>query len=388
MTDHHKFRTVFGVISTLFIGGLTGCATAPEPAEDPIPVAEPAPLVIPEAAKPEPVVLKQDHPRRYVVVKGDTLWGIASRFLRDPWRWPEVWHSNTQVANPHLIYPGDVLMLVYIDGKPAIEVRRNNQQVGRASVDDDGLTGSGSNYKLSPRIRVEELAQAIPTIPLDVIGPFLTRPLVVKKNELEDKPYVVSSDGEHLITGAGNRIYVSDLEESDIADYAVVRRREAYRDPETGRVLGYEAQHVADARVQRFGDPATLLLVSSNREVLNGDRLVPVEGGFGEFSFIPRAPKAEIKGSIVAVVDGVTQIGQYQVVVLNRGLQDDLEPGHVLAVYQQGKRVPDPVGWGSVRLPDEEAGHLMVFRVFDHLSYALVMDATRPMHVADKVTNP
>ena len=321
------------------------------------------------------VVLNPNHPDRYVVVKGDTLWDISARFLRDPWLWPEVWYVNPQIENPHLIYPGDIISLVYVDGQPQLRLQRG----GRPTI------------KLSPRVRAERIDQAIPTIPIDAIKQFLTRPLVVEKDELANAPYIVESADEHLITGAGDRIYVRGIDGEDYRSYNVVRPGDAYVDPDTGEVLGYEALFLADAQVQRFGDPATLKVVRSEREAGIGDRLVPVLNEEIHTTFYPRAPEGSVDGRIISVVDGVSQIGQYAVVTINRGKREGLEPGHVLRVWQAGETIIDQVSArknDKVTLPDEEAGLLLVFRSFDKVSFGLVMEATRPIHVLDKVTNP
>lgn len=323
------------------------------------------------AAEP---VLREDHPERYVVVKGDTLWDISGRFLRDPWLWPEIWHANPEIENPHLIYPGDVITLVYVDGKPQLRVER-----GPATI------------KLSPQARETRLDQAIPTIPLDAIRPFLTEPRIASEAALEAAPYLVRSAGERLIVGAGDRIYVRAIPAADPSRYAVVRQGETYVDPVTEEILGVEALHIGDARLQKTGDPATLLITRSNREALIGDRLLPAVGDAYNTNFMPRAPEQAVEGQILSVVDGVSQIGRYQVVVINRGEREGLRPGHVLAVFQRGELVPDQVSEDRndmVQLPDERAGVLMVFRTFEKLSYALVMRANTNMHVMDLVRNP
>lgn len=321
------------------------------------------------------VELNPNHPQRYVVVKGDTLWDIAGRFLQDPWLWPEIWHVNPEIANPHLIYPGDVIKLVYVDGKPRLELER-----GRPTV------------KLSPQIRSEPIRKAIPTIPLDSIRQFLTEPHVLTREELDRAPYVVSSAGEHLVTAAGDRVYVRGVADEDHRQFVIVREGEPYVDPQTGELLGLEALYVADASVERFGDPATMAVQRSDSEVRVGDRLVPIEEEVTyETSFEPRAPAQTVDGQIIAVLNGVSQIGRNQVVVINRGRREGMEPGHVLAIYQKGKTIDDPVTedrHDTVTLPDERAGLLMVFRTFDRVSFGLVMRASTNMHVLDVVRNP
>ena len=375
-------KTLTRLLSLFVLGsGLLACASAPEePAPEPEPVTMTAPAPEP-APPPPPPAFKPDYPDRYVVVKGDTLWDIASRFLKDPWLWPQVWQINPKIRNPHLIYPGDVIVLYYVDGKPYLTLEGVAGVVPPKGIE---------TVKLSPRVRYESLEKAIDTIPRSAIGPFLYRPRVVSKEEIEDAPYIVSSYEEHLISGTGNRVYAKKVTNDAIAQYGVIRPGEVYRDPDTNEVLGYEVVRVAAARVVRTGDPTTLTLVDAKREVLNGDLLLPSEEGELDFNFVPQPPRGQVNGKIISVFDGVSQIGQYNVVVLNRGKRDGMVPGTVLAIYQAGKKVADPqrssTSW--VTLPDERAGILMVFRTYEKVSYALVMRATRAIHVYDRVTNP
>lgn len=319
------------------------------------------------------VALNPAHPDEYTVVKGDTLWDISARFLSKPWLWPEVWYANPQIQNPHLIYPGDVISLVYVNGRPQLRLRRG-----------------GGTDKLSPQVRSTPLDSAIPTIPIDAIQQFLNHSRVFSQQDLDAAPYIVESADEHLITGAGDRVYVRRLPSAATSRYSVYRPGQVYRDPDTKEQLGVEGLYIGDANLQRFGDPSTLQLVRTTREAKIGDRLFPVDADEIQRNFMPHAP-ADMHGRIISVVDGVTQIGQHQVVVLNRGARDGLEVGHVLAISQAGARVADKVSGKRgemVTLPDERAGVLMVFRTFDRVSYALVMSATRAIHVLDKVDTP
>jgi hypothetical protein len=321
----------------------------------------------------EPVAVNPAHPDRYTVVKGDTLWDIAGRFLRDPWRWPDVWHVNPQIENPHLIYPGDIIEMTYVDGKPQLRLLR------------------GSEVKLSPKVRTTDVDGAIPTIPLDAIYPFLDRSYVVNEGEMDSAPYVVDFADEHLAAGAGQNVYVRSVESKDNTSFDVVRPGDPYRDADTDEILGYEALYIGGAKLLRIGDPATLLLTSTNQEVLTGDRLLVSIKDQPMDAFYPKAPDSQINGSIISVLNGVTQIGQYNVVVLDRGANDGLQPGDVLAIEHKGEVVRDdvtPERGDTVKLPDEKAGHLMVFRSFDRVSFALVLDATRAIHVLDRVRNP
>jgi len=333
-------------------------------------------------AAADSVALNPSHPQRHVVVEGDTLWDISAQFLRDPWLWPEVWYANPQITNPHLIYPGDMISLVYVNGKPQLILQR----AGTSSIPSDIPV-----VKLSPSLRSEKLDRAIPTIPRDAIQQFLTRPLVVEKNELPLLPYIVESADEHLITGAGDRVYVRAIEDDGTKNFNIFRSGSAYRDPDSGEILGYEALYVGDGTVQQYGDPATLLLTRTTREASIGDRVRPVSNQDTFLHFLPHPPQEPVEGRIISVVDGVSQIGTYQVVVINRGDREGIDVGQVLAIYQAGRVIRDQVKKSlnaKIKLPDELAGLLMVFRTFDKVSYALVMEATRPLHILDMVRNP
>lgn len=321
--------------------------------------------------------LKDGHPERYIVQKGDTLWDISKRFLHDPWLWPEIWYRNPEVRNPHLIYPGDVISLIYIDGKPRLTVRPKDRV--------------GETVKLSPRIREESISGAIPTIPLEAIRPFLTETRIVEDGVLDTAPYIVAGADEHVLSSANDKVYVRGLDEQTHKNYNIVRKGDTYTDPDTNKVLGHEARHIGNARLLREGDPATLSVRSSNREILVGDRTLPHTDDSFQANFMPKAPETEIDGSIISVLDGVSQIGQYSIVVLNRGQEHGLEVGDVLAIYKAGATIRDTVSgqYGDkVKLPDERAGELIVFRTFGGMSLGLIMQATRAMHVLDSVRNP
>jgi len=318
--------------------------------------------------------LRPDHPDSYVVVNGDTLWDISARFLTDPWRWPNIWYANPQVENPHLIYPGDTLRLVYIDGQPRIMVERGRQ-----------------THKLSPQGRITLLDKAIPTIPLDAIAPFLTKPEIVDQETLDSAPYILDNMGERLATAKRDKVYVRGITDAQRGQgYSIVRRGEEYLDPKSGDLLGFEATYVGEAILKLNGDPASLIVSYSTREVLKGDLLLPSSDTTYDSHFFPRPPGNQVEGQILSVMDGVNQVGLYNVVVINLGTQDGMETGHVLDIYEKGKEVKDHYSGkrDMVTLPDERAGVLMVFRTFDRLSYALVMYAERNMHVMDMVRTP
>lgn len=332
------------------------------------------------AAAADTLKLAPDHPEEYVVVKGDTLWDISSRFLQDPWLWPELWQINPAIKNPHLIYPGDIIRLEYVEGKPVLTVTRGEQ------------AGALPTVKLSPGARYSPLESAIPTIPMDAIRQFLLHPRIVSEKELTTSPYIVATAEDHLISGTGDKVYARGLEPgAESHSYNIVRSGKVYRDPaDPKRVLGYEAIDIAQAELTAAGDPSTLVITRANREVLKGDRLLDPMDVELDQHFTPRAPETSVNGQIISVLDGVSRIGRLQTVVINRGRRDGLEAGHVLAVYRTGDTVRDTVGGGKdkVKLPNERAGTLMLVRLFDNISYALVMEATRDLRILDTVNNP
>jgi hypothetical protein len=391
---------------TLSVAVLAGCQTQ-RPAAAPVPVAAPESTMEgtavgdertameaatdagPSTAAPSPeparggLPLNPNAPESYVVKRGDTLWGIAKVFLRDPWFWPEIWQVNPQVHNPHLIYPGDTLRLVYIDGRPTIMLQR------------------GDAARVVPRIRSQPLEGAVTAIPYATVAAFMSKPSVLVSEQISSAPYVLSNRDMHVVMAMGDTLYVRGFSGPiEVGThYNVVRVGDALRDPDDGdRILGYDGIFTGAGHLTRTGDPATLIMTESARETLAGDKLF--SGGVEvPLDFIPSAPKVNTVGSIIAVSDGVTVIGQYEVVVINRGAGDGLAPGNVLAVFQAGGVVRDTANRGflngmsrlaatKVQLPDERTGTFMVFKTFDHLSYGLIMEATDVIRVADRVENP
>lgn len=393
------------VLPALIAFSLGGCGGVTHPVIQKSPVvmeAEEAPDVAAIEDQPDDAPsFVPNYPERHVVVTGDTLWDISKKFLKDPWLWPSVWHINPTIRNPHLIYPGDVIVMYIIDGKPYITLD------GQAGLQPEGVEKKEvvikppvkkkpglRVVKLSPRVRSSNIAKSISTIPMSEIRSFLDRPRVVTEEQLEQAPYIVSSYEEHLISSTGNKIYVRNLT-SPIGSYNVVRPGKEYIDPETEEVLGYEAVYLADARLIKAekdeDKPSTFLITKAFREVLNNDVLIPGEERDQVFQFTPRAPSEKINGQIMSVFNGVSQIGQYMVVVLNRGEDDGLAPGHVLAIMAKGKVVDDSQRFflfNDVDLPNERAGIMMVFKTYKNISYALVMDAYRSMHINDHFQNP
>lgn len=352
-------------------------------------------------AKAVRVALRDNVPERYTVKKGDTLWDIAALFLKDPWLWPEIWYFNPQIDNPHLIYPGDVLVLVYIDGQPQLRMVRDGETVADTTTPRTSPTTPRvvvpeaprglRAERVSPRIREESLEKAIPTIPVSVIEPFLVKPRIVTKKELRRAPYVVSSIDQHLATAEGHIIYVRNLKSDEDVRYNIFRPGAELRDPRNGRHIGYETILVSEAKLIRGGDPATLQITRSLRETLNGDRVLPAEDGKISYNFLPKPPKDEVEGQIIWLVDSLFQTAQRQVVIINLGEREGMEIGTVLAIDQRGGEVADPFannGFHKIVLPDERAGLMMIFRVFDRASYGLIMESSRPVHLYDMVRNP
>lgn len=321
------------------------------------------------------VQLKDGHPDRYTVVKGDTLWDISGRFLSQPWKWPEIWHANPQVENPHLIYPGDELSLVYIDGQPRLMLNRG---------------ASRGTIKLSPQVRSTPMAEAIPAIPLEAINSFLLSNRIVDTPEqFEGAPYIVAGNAERVVSGSGDRVYARGAFDEAAPVYGIFRQGKTYVDPDTQEFLGINADDIGGGEiVAEEGDIGTMMLTRTTQEVRLGDRLFPTEERAVNSTFMPSEPVSEINGLILDVPRGVSQIGQFDVITVNKGARDGLIEGNVLAIYKTGETVRDRVTGESVKIPDERAGLLMVFRTYDKLSYGLVLNATRQLAIMDKVRNP
>jgi hypothetical protein len=319
------------------------------------------------------VELNEDVPETYIVKKGDTLWGISGMYLREPWLWPELWEANPQIDNPHLIYPGDELYLVWVDGQPRLRMRR------------------GRDVKLNPNMRVTPLDLAIPVIPLDQIGPWLISNRVLDADNINSSAYIVAGDERRLISGPGDTIFGRGPFPDGERAFGIFRLGEKFVDPVTQEFLGYQVRDLGSANlVSSNRDEVTQLEITRiTEEVLTGDRLLPFEERIIDASFHPRAPEKKIEGGImISVEGGLTQIGDMSIVVLNKGKRDGLEIGHVLAVYQKGELVYDKIAQGNVALPDTRAGLAMVFESFEKVSYAIILKTSRPLKVFDIVKNP
>ena len=362
------------------------------------------------------IALQKNHPDRYVVVKGDTLWGISARFLKDPWQWPKVWKMNrAEIKNPHRIYPGDVVALDYSSGTPQLRLMHET-------------------VTLQPGVVEEPLAkEAIQTIAPSVIGPFLSQPLLIENGQLDSAPRIVSAQENRLVLSPGTRVYVNNIKDGSSTHWNVYRPGEQLTDPDTKEVLGTEAIYLGDVNIARFGAPATGDIVRAKEEIFTKDRLVVSADEF-KSSFVPHAPETQINGRIMRIYGGVAEAGPNTVVSINRGKKDGLEEGHVLAINRYGRVIKDPeykatdsnkvvpeqknlkelnldvytgpdgkkvvnlakdpvrakpaLAPNELKLPDERVGLLMIFRTFDRISYGLIMSSSDAISALDSVQTP
>jgi LysM repeat protein len=343
-----------------------------------------------EAAPASAPQIRPGAPMSYTVKRGDTLWGIASMFLRNPWDWPEVWYINPNIRNPHLIYPGDKLALAYgSDGRPQVRLVE------------------ASTLRLQPRLRSTPITAAIPTIPYSAIAAFLSRPTVLTADQVSEAPYVLAFRNHQVIGGAGQIAYVRGLGRDPHARYSIVHISQRVRDPQTGRVLGYLALYTATALVtQPVTHPVRVSLIDPARETLRGDRLVSTDTQV-PLNLEPSAPATDVHGEIAWIVGdtGVGALaGQYDVVMINRGSNAGLQPGNVLEVDHAGPVVHDTYGSHGgffralgamgkslaprVKLPNERAGTLLVFKTYPKLSFALIVGSSNAIAIGDVVRNP
>ena len=333
------------------------------------PLSKGAALIIPANA-----TIALDHPQQYVVKKGDTLWDIASLFLTRPWQVGNVWqHTN------YPVFAGDVVSLVSQGQNQVLQIKHQRK------------------VRLSPNTRISRKDRVIDKIPVNKIRQFFNRPQIISAEQRQETAYIVAVDQDRLLVGSNDSIYVRGLDEDALENerYIIVRQGVTYKDPSNNdEVLAYEAIYLGEAHLVSAGDPATLLINSVQREVLIGDLLIPLEQDILAQDFYPSVPFDITGARIIAVVDGVSHIGQYQVVVLNRGSLDDIERSNILSVYQSGRIIVDTVKSKKkkeqdiLQLPEKKSGILLVFKVFDRVSYALVMRSNNTIHILDKVGLP
>lgn len=338
------------------------------------------------------IQLKKDHPYRHVVVKGDTLWDISATFLKDPWLWPKLWGMNrNEIRNPHLIYPGDIVILDLSGSEP--KLRLLNETV-----------------KLEPSARVETLEkEAIQTISPHIITPFLTQPLLIENDALLTAPRIIAGPDNRVILSPGTRVYINEIEEEKGAHWDIYRPGNPLIDPDTKKVLATEAMHLGDLNIIRFGKPATADIHAVKEEVFVKDRLIAAHTEIQD-RFVPHAPDTQVNGRILriygGVAGGIAEAGPNSVVAINLGEQDGLEIGHVLAISRYGRIIRDSeytpsdnmpaddkakklaLAPDEVKLPDERVGLLMIFRTFDRVSYGLIMRASSSVFTLDAVHTP
>lgn len=377
------FFLLSGLLSTMLLG-ISGCSSSePRPvaeAEEPVVIAQTEEITTPK----KEIRVKASHPRQYTVKKGDTLWDISSLFLKDPWYWPEIWQKNQQLQNPHLIYPGDILTLVYVNGQPQIQHKGTQQKPVE-------MNGDLPIRKLSPGIRTSALQASIPSIPSDAIRQFLTKPRVVTKQQLDQAPRIIGSDERHLVLSTGHRVYIRGELDKERVRFSVFNPGEKLLDPDTDEILGYEAKYSGSVRIVSYGDPSTGDLTFTEREVLIGDRLLPEDKSKMESQFFPHVPDTKVNAQIISLYDALFGVAQYQIVVINKGERDGMEVGHLLATYTKGAIVRDRYDKRRskpVQLPNERSGLVMVFKIFDRVSYALTLESKRVIHKHDYLQTP
>ena len=379
----------------LGLAALAASAGAGVQALDPItPAQRAAAQQVAQAGVPMSA-LAPNAPPSHTVQRGDTLWAIASLFLSSPWRWPELWGMNLQdIKNPHLIYPGQLLVLVKDAGRARLQLA----QAGGAGADGTAPTNT---IKLSPRIRSQVLDNgAIASIPLQLIAPFLNEAMVLSQDEMVSAPRIVATQEGRVMISRGETAYVrGDLKGA--TQFTLFREGKALKDPQSGEVLGFEAGYVGTAEQQRAQSelpqagkaalpiPATFVMTSARLEAGVGDRLAPVPPR--DFTaYVPHAPAAAVDGRVVSIYGEALTAGQNQIVALNRGSRDGLERGHVLALWRAGAQATDrtQAKAQTIQLPDERSGLVFVFRVFERVSYALILSAVDPVRAGDRISQP
>jgi LysM domain len=330
------------------------------------------------ASAAEPLKLVDNPPDRHVVVRGDTLWGISGKFLKEPWRWPEIWNMNREeIKNPHLIYPGQV---VYLDRSGKTPRLRLGKPV----------KSGGGTVKLQPHIYSDPVQQAIPSIPPNQIEPFLSQPLVVEQGELDSVPRIVAGPEYRGMMGNGDQAFATAIPDASVVRWNIFRPGKPLIDPETGATIGYEAFFLGNANLVQPGEPAALQITVAKEEIMRGDRLIPAPP-VNIISYVPHRPDNQVAARVMTIYGGVNEGGRASIVSLNRGKNDGLEIGHVLALFRN--RIASAIDQDTMRrvdtpIPEERYALVFVFRVFNGVSYALVLESSKPVTVGDYARNP
>jgi hypothetical protein len=354
-----------------------------------------AALAISFTAYADTVQLREDAPDRHVVVKGDTLWDISAKFLKTPWKWPELWRLNQEeIKNPHLIYPGDVILLTWVDGKPQLSKLES--------------------VRLSPEVRSEAIdgRAGISSVPYKAIAPFLQRTRVIEAAKLDNMPFVLGGNHERVMYSTHDKVYATPGDGKTTA-WQIVRVGRPLADPDTGAILGYQLDHLADGETVKAGAPQLVQITAADKEVLERDRLVPATQ-MAAMNLAPHAPEKAVNAKVITSLSGIEGVGSYATVVLNKGAGSGLEAGHVLALYRSGRSTADPNclraeklafiagGHGHrdtecnkqaeatnrASLPDEHIGLAFIYRVYDSLAFALIMNSTEPVYPGTLARNP
>jgi nucleoid-associated protein YgaU len=327
-------------------------------------------------AKDTSLELAENAPSRHVVVPGDTLWGISASFLKDPYRWNELWKLNPdEVKNPHRIYPGQVLVLDTSSGQPRLSI--------------EGGGGAIPTVKVEPRVRITDQAQEIPAIPQQVIEPFLSQPLIADEDALESAPRIVAIQNDQVYAAEGSLAYVNKIASGTVRQWQIYRPGDAIKDPRNGEVIGYEAMLLGTAKLVKQGEPATIQLLTTKREIGKDDRLVPAPRP-DIVNYPLHKPTAAIDSRVVSIYGGSTAGGRYSIVAISGGKVNGIEMGHVLALSRTGQLISDRYRGDklNVTLPNERYGLVYVFRIFDKVSYALIMGASQAVEVGDTISTP
>jgi len=352
---------------------------------------------LPTLAIADELQIREDAPDRHIVVKGDTLWDISAKFFKDPWKWPQVWVLNQEnVKDPHWIYPGNVIILdrragTLAIGEPSPDSATPATEAAPVSgYAKEATTGTPTDVvKFRPRARVvTQNSEAIPAIPLSAISSFLTRPLVVENADLEASPTLVGTYEQRALLSTNDFAYAKDLPSDKGTRWQIYRPNVTFVDPDTDEELGREVLYLGDASVENFGDPSTLRITNAVLEIHKGDHFAQASAGYSS-NYLPHPPSTNISSKVISVYGGVQQAGQRAVITLNKGQRDGVEVGHILGLYQKGEIIKTK-GWftPNIVLPDMRYGLVMVFRVFNKVSYALVMETKLPVQLLDSARTP
>jgi len=330
------------------------------------------------ASAAEPLKLVDNPPESHVVVKGDTLWAISGKFLKEPWRWPEIWNMNReQIKNPHLIYPGDI---IYLDRSGSTPRLRVGKRVG---------SRTGGVVKLSPSVHSEAVSQNIPSIPPHIIEPFISRPLVLDSKDQDSPIRIVATQEERMVIGSGDNGFVSGIPDASIVNWQIYRPGKPLKDPDTQEIIGYEAFFLGNARLVQPGEPAVVTVTEAKEEIFRGDRLLPTPPA-NIISYAPHRPDRDVSGKIMTIYGDRSEGGTGAVVSLNRGKQDGLEVGNVLAVFRNriSKSFDTDLRVEETAIPEERYALAFVFRTFERVSYALIVTSLKLVRSGDSVRNP